>query len=451
MQENKMGTKPVLPLLISMAIPAMFSMIVLSLYNIVDSLYVSKYAQEGVTALSIAFPIQMLLTAVGVGTAVGINSLMARRLGEKKDKEAANVALHGIILAVIAWVLFALFGLFGVTPFVNMFTSNAVVADYSVSYLSIILVASLGCLIQATIEKELQSTGAMTSAMVVQLVGAITNIILDPIMIFGYLGCPSMGVAGAAIATVVGQFLGAGVGLYFLFFRVKTIHVTFKGFHMSSRIINDIYSVGFPSILMQAIGSVTTMTLNLILAGFSDAAVTALGLYFKLQSFIFMPVFGMNQGLMPIMGYNFGARNKKRIYEAVKYGVIIAVVIMCIGTALFNLIPEVLLGIFSAEGELLTLGSTALRIIGLSFPMAAVSIIASTVFQAIGKGKYSLYISLLRQIILIIPIAFVLSKIMGVNGVWVAYPLAEIIAVIISSVMYFHAKKTIIEKLDEEI
>ena len=449
MQENKMGTKPVLPLLIGMALPAMFSMIVLSLYNIVDSVYVSKLGQEGLNAVSICFPIQMLLTAVGVGTSVGINSLMARRLGEKRHEEASSVALHGLILAIIAWVVFAIFGIVGVRPFVNVYTTDVLVRQYASQYLSIVMIFSLGALIQMTIEKELQATGAMTSAMVVQLVGAITNIILDPIMIFGYFGLPAMGVAGAAVATVIGQFLGALVGLIILFTRVKTIHISFKGFKWNQRIVAAIYEVGFPSIIMQSIGSFTTMLLNLILAGFSDAAVTVLGVYYKLQSFVFMPVFGMNQGLMPIMGFNFGAKNKHRIYEAVRYGMIIAFVIMLVGCIAFNAIPDVLLAIFNAEADLLSLGRSALSIISLSFPMASISIIASTVFQAIGKGKYSLYISLLRQIVLILPIAFVLSRINGVTGVWMAFPAAEIIAFVISIIMYIRIKKTVIDKIDE--
>ena len=446
MQENKMGTKPILPLLISMAVPAMFSMLVMALYNIVDSVFVSQLGTNGLTAVSVAFPIQMLMTAVSVGTSVGVNSLIARRLGEGRTEDASSAALHGLALASMAWLVFVIFGVFGTKTFVNIYTNNAEVATYAIQYISIVVIFSLGSLLQIMIEKILQSTGAMTDAMIVQLVGAIANIILDPIMIFGLLGFPAMGVAGAAIATVIGQFLGCAVGFVMLFTRVKALHITFKGFKLNSRIIANIYEVGLPAIVMQAIGSVMIMGLNLILAAFSDTAVAVLGVYYKLQSFVFMPVFGLNQGLMPIMGFNYGARNNHRIYEALRYGLIAAITIMVAGCLAFNFIPDVLLGMFNPDAEMLSIGVVALSYISLSFPLAAVSIIISTVFQAIGKGKYSLYISLLRQLVLILPIAYVMS-LSGLNGVWLAFPMAEVIAFFISVFLYRRVKKNILEKL----
>lgn len=446
MHDDKMGTKPVLPLLISMAVPAMFSMLILALYNVVDSVFVSKLGTAGLTAVSVAFPIQMLMTAVGVGTGVGVNSLIARRLGEKRNEEASSVALHGLLLALIGWGVFALFGIFGTNIFVDIYTNSAEVATYAKQYISIVVIFSLGSMIQMMIEKVLQSTGAMVYAMIIQLIGAVTNIILDPIMIFGLLGFPKMGVAGAAIATVTGQILGGVVGLIILFTKVKVLHISFKGFKWNGRILKDIYEVGLPAIFMQAIGSVMVMGLNLILAKFSDTAVAVLGVYYKLQSFVFMPVFGLNQGLMPIMGYNFGARNKQRIYEALRYGIMFAFIIMCVGCIIFNMIPETLLGIFNPDEEMLIIGIPALRYISLSFPLASISIIISTVFQAIGKGKFSLLISLLRQLILILPIAYIMS-LSSLNGVWLAFPIAEVIAFFISIGIYRMVKNTIIEKL----
>lgn len=446
MHDDKMGTKPVLPLLISMAVPAMFSMLILALYNVVDSVFVSKLGTAGLTAVSVAFPIQMLMTAVGVGTGVGVNSLIARRLGEKRNEEASSVALHGLLLALIGWGVFALFGIFGTNIFVDIYTNSAEVATYAKQYISIVVIFSLGSMIQMMIEKVLQSTGAMVYAMIIQLIGAVTNIILDPIMIFGLLGFPKMGVAGAAIATVTGQILGGVVGLIILFTKVKVLHISFKGFKWNGRILKDIYEVGLPAIFMQAIGSVMVMGLNLILAKFSDTAVAVLGVYYKLQSFVFMPVFGLNQGLMPIMGYNFGARNKQRIYEALRYGIMFAFIIMCVGCIIFNMIPETLLGIFNPDEEMLIIGIPALRYISLSFPLASISIIISTVFQAIGKGKFSLLISLLRQLILILPIAYIMS-LSSLNGVWLAFPVAEVIAFFISIGIYRMVKNTIIEKL----
>ena len=446
MQDNKMGSKPILPLLISMAVPAMFSMLVMALYNIVDSVFVSQLGTNGLTAVSVAFPIQMLMNAVSIGTSIGVNSLIARRLGEGRNEDASSAALHGLILGVCAWIVFVILGVFGTETFVNIYTSNAEVAAYAVDYISIVVIFSLGSLLQIMVEKVLQSTGAMVHAMVVQLIGAITNIILDPIMIFGLLGFPAMGVAGAAIATVAGQFLGAIFGLIILFTKVKVLHISFKGFKLNSTIIANIYEVGVPSIFMQAIGSIMIMGMNLILAKFSDTAVAVLGVYYKLQSFVFMPVFGLNQGLMPIMGFNYGARKKERIYEAFRYGIMIAATIMTLGCLAFNFVPELLLGIFNPDADMLAIGTHALRYISLSFPMAAASIIISTVFQAIGKGKYSLYISLLRQLVLILPIAYVMS-LSGLDGVWLAFPIAEVIAFFISIFLYRSVKKNILDNL----
>lgn len=444
--ENKMGTKPVLPLLISMAVPAMFSMLIQALYNIVDSTFVAQLSEGALTAVSIAFPIQTLMIAVIIGTGVGINSLVARRLGEQKHDEAGAAITHGLLLAVLSWLIFLVIGLFGARAFSSMFSKSAEIVDMASSYLSIVTCFALFNFVQIVCEKSLQATGNMIQPMIIQLLGALTNIILDPILIFGWFGAPALGVTGAAIATVLGQALGMSYGLFVLFTKSHAVEITLKNFKVNMKSIRDIYEVGFPSIVMQAIGSVLVMGLNMILGTFSDTAVAVLGVYYKLQSFVFMPVFGLNQGLMPIMGYNYGARSKERIYAAFKYGIIIACIIMTVGMLTFNLIPDVMLQLFKPTPELLEIGVPALRIISWSFPLAAISIIISTVFQAIGRGKLCLYISLFRQLILILPIAYVLSS-FGLNAVWLAFPIAELLSFTISVYLYLKVKTNVLDNL----
>ena len=454
-RENKMGTTPMFRLILSMSVPAMFSMLVQALYNIVDSIFVSRLGVNALAAVSLAFPIQTLMIAVAVGTGVGINSLISRRLGEKKIEEADSAATHGLFLGVFSWVPFLLFGLFFCRMYMAAFSSTAEVINMGVDYLSIVCTLCVGCMVEVMVEKTLQATGNMIYPMLFQLSGAITNIILDPIFIFGYFGVPAMGVAGAAIATVIGQFVSLIFSMIILFTKSHQVRIQLKGFRFNGKTIRDIYAVGLPSIVMQAIGSVMNMGLNGILATFSDTAVAVLGAYYKLQSFVFMPVFGLNQGVMPILGYNYGARKRHRFTTAMKIGAIIALIIMALGMVLFWVMPSQLLDIFkeagqqSADAELLRIGVPALRIISLCFTPAALGIIFSTAFQATGMGIRSLIISLLRQLILILPVAYLLSLTGEVTNVWYSFPIAEAVSLVVSILLYIGLYRKHIRTIEE--
>ncbi len=435
-KENKMASTPMLKLIISMSLPSMFSMLIQSLYNIVDSMYVAYSSQAALTAVSLAFPVQMLLVAVSVGTGIGINSLVSRRLGEKRFAEANSAATHGVLLAIASWVLFVILGALFIEPYFSMLDASAEVKEMAITYTSIVVFVSIGSFLEVNLEKTLQATGNMIYPMLFQLVGAVTNIILDPIFIFGFLGVPAMGIAGAAIATVAGQIVAMIFAVIIVFTKSHDVHITFKKFRINWTTIKDIYIVGVPSIVMQAIGSVLTTALNWILIGFSEAAVSVFGIYYKLQSFVFMPVFGLTHGVMPIMGYSYGARNKKRLLSALKYGCIIAVIIMAVGMVIFMTIPELLLMIFNATDEILAIGVPALRTISLCFMAAAIGIMFSTLFQALGLGFNSLLVSLLRQIIILLPAAYLLSKI-SLDAVWYAFVIAEFFSLIASILIYW--------------
>jgi len=399
-------------------------MMVQALYNIVDSFFVAKISENALTAVSLAFPIQVLLIALAVGTSMGINSLVSRRLGENRQAEADSAATHGIILGIFNWIVFAIIGIFFSRMFFQSFTATKEVIEMGTQYMSIVCIVSFGVFIEINIEKTLQATGRMIYPMLSQLIGAITNIILDPIFIFGLFGVPKMGVAGAAIATVIGQVTSM---IFLIFIIVKKDHevkINFKHFKFNWDTVKNIYSVGFPSIIMQSIGSVMVVGINAILIGFTETAVALFGVYFKLQSFVFMPVFGLMQGVMPIMGYNFGARKRERLLATIKIGSIAAMVIMALGTLLLCTVPDKLLSIFNASPQMLQIGVPALRIISICFIPAALGIMFSTVFQAVGNGFSSLIISVLRQLIILLPVAFLLSKI-GLESVWYAFPIAE--------------------------
>ena len=448
-RQNKMGTAPVLPLIFSMALPAMFSMLVQALYNIVDSYFVAQVSEKGLAAVSLAFPLQNLLISFAVGTAVGVTSLISRRLGQGRQEEANSAAAHGILLALCTWVLFAIYGAFFSTPFFRLFETDPEIIQMGSSYISICCVFSFGVFVEVTLEKTLQATGNMIWPMIFQLIGAVTNIILDPIMIFGLLGFPAMGVAGAAIATVIGQILSMVVSSLVITFRDHDIHITFRGFRPDWKIIKDIYVVGVPSIVMQSIGTVMTMAINGILSSFSTAAYTVFGLYFKLQSFVFMPVFGLNQGLLPILGYNYGARNKRRMMSAFRSGCVIALVIMAVGMVIFLAFPQWLLGIFNASADLLEIGVPALRIICTCFLFAALGIVSSTLFQAVGRGIYSLIVSLMRQLVVLVPAAWLLAQITHqVTAVWWAFPIAECFSLVVSLVLFLRLYRKEIRNLE---
>ena len=444
-----MGTAPILPLIFSMSLPAMFSMLVQALYNIVDSYFVAQVSEKALAAVSLAFPLQNLLIAFAVGTAVGVTSLISRRLGQGLQEEANAAATHGILLAVATWVLFALYGAFFSTPFFHLFETDPEIIQMGDTYISICCIFSFGVFVEICLERTLQATGNMIWPMIFQLIGAVTNIIMDPILIFGWFGLPAMGVAGAAIATVMGQILAMAVAALVVTFGKHDVHVSFRRFRLSWRTIKDIYVVGIPSIVMQSIGTVMTMALNGILSGFSTAAYTVFGIYFKLQSFVFMPVFGLNQGLLPILGYNYGARNRKRMMTAFRDGCAIALVIMAAGMAVFLAAPQWLLSIFNASAELLEIGIPALRIICTCFLFAALGIVCSTLFQAVGKGVYSLIVSLMRQLAALVPAAWILAQVtQQVVFVWWAFPIAECVSLVVSLLFFLRLYNKEIKHLE---
>ncbi len=431
LHKNPMGYKEILPLLIKMSLPIMLSMFIQSLYNITDSYFVSQISEKALRATSLSYPIQIVIIAFGVGTGIGINSFISRALGSGRVERANKGAMHGLLLVFISWAIFLIFRLTLMERFLDYFTNDPVVKAMGIEYLGLITTFSFLSILQITIEKTIQGTGNMVLPMIIQGVGAIINIILDPIMIFGLLGFPAMGIRGAAIATLIGQGLGALLGLIFLFSKRVSLEINFKNFKFSSQIIKDIYVVGFPSIFIQSVTAFVTIIFNLIVVRHSELAVSVLGVYFKLESFILMPVLGITQGVLPLIGYNYGAKIKERINETYRYGLILALIVMGAGTLIFQIFPRQLMGIFADNSEMIEIGVYTLRIISTSYLFAAIGIINSTYFQALGLGKYSLLISSLRQIIIIIPLAYGFSFI-GLNWIWLSYPIAEILATIVS-------------------
>ena len=445
---QRMGTDPMLPLIIKMSLPAMFSMLIQSLYNIVDGIYVAQLSKAALNAVSLVHPAQMIIISVNVGTGIGVSSLISRRLGQKRLKDAENAVAHGMIIANIEWVFFCLIGLFASVAFCRLFTQDETLIGLGSTYFRIVMIGSLFIFNAGAGEKIMQGCGNMVYTMVCQLIGAVTNIILDPIMIFGKFGCPAFGVAGAAYATVIGQ-LFAMIATYLFMFRGHfPIKITFRGFRFHGQTVKDIFAVGFPSIIVQSIMSFTTMILNKVLISFSDTAVGILGVYFKLQSFLFMPIFGMNQGTMPIMGYNYGAKNKKRLLDAYKDSLLIAAGILLIGMLLFQLIPNTLLSIFSADEEMYELGRQCLTTISWGFEFAAFTIVSGTLFQATAHGMNSLIITILRQIVILIPLAVILAKTLGTFGVWLAFPIGEGLSAIVCIFLVRNVYNKDIKKLD---
>ena len=440
-EQNKMGVMPVGRLIATMAMPAILAMLIQALYNIVDSIFVAQIGQEALLSVSLAFPLQMLAISVAVGTGVGLNSLIARRLGEGSHKAAGRVATHGLVLAALSGVVFLVIALFAAAPYLRAFTQNDTVFTGAVTYTRIVLGCSVFSIVSVSAGKSVQATGNMVMPMLQDLAGAVTNIILDPILIFGLLGAPRLGVAGAAIATVIGQAVSMVIGLVVLFRKKHAFEVSFKRFRMSGRIVREIYQVGVPAIIMQAIASVMLTGMNAILAPLSAMAVTVLGVYFKLQSLIFMPVFGLTQGAMPVMGFNFGARLKERLIHAYKVTFMAAFVIMAVGTVIFWVFPDKLLLMFNATEEMLTVGVPALRLISLSFVGAAFGIVNSTVFQAVGHGMASLIVSVARQLFVILPVAYLLAAVGGLHVVWYAFPIAEIVSFLVSFVLLWRIYK----------
>ena len=432
-QENKMGVMPVNRLLVTMSIPMMLSMLVQALYNIVDSMFVAQISENALTAVSLAFPAQNLMISIAAGTGVGLNALLSKSLGEKNFLRANKAANHGIILAFFSYLVFAILGVLFSRFFFELQTTDQEIIDYGTSYLLICSVFSFGVFGQITFERLLQSTGKTFYTMITQGTGAIINIILDPIFIFGLLGFPEMGVAGAALATVLGQIIAAILALFINIKKNHEIKLSLRKFKFSGYVIKRIYAVGVPSIIMMSIGSVMTFGINKILIAFTSTATAVFGVYFKLQSFIFMPVFGLNNGMVPIVAYNYGARKPDRLVKTVKLSIMYAICMMIIGFLIFQIIPAQLLHIFNASENMLAIGIPALRIISISFLIAGFCIIASSLFQALGHGLLSLIVSIMRQLVVLLPAAYILAQFGNVNYVWWAFPMAEIASIIFCS------------------
>ena len=447
-KENKMGVMSIDKLLISMSLPMMISMLVQALYNIVDSIFVSHINEYALRAVSLAFPIQSLMIAVAVGTAVGINAFLSRTLGEKEYEKANIIATNGIFIEGVSAFIFVMVGLFASGPFFRSQTDIPEVQQYGVTYLMICCCFGFGIFMQTCFERILQSTGKTFYTMITQGVGAVVNLILDPILIFGYFGMPRMGVAGAAAATVTGQIIAALLAMIFNLTCNKEIHLSFKRFRPNLHLIGQIYKVGAPSIVVQAIGSVMTYGMNLILAAFG-AAQTVFGVYFKLQSFVFMPIFGLNNGMVPIIAYNYGAGNRERVIHTMKSSIRFAVGIMLLGLIIMEIFPAQLIGFFNATEELLVLGVPALRTICLSFCFAGYCIVVGSVFQALGNGVYSMGVSVARQLCVLLPAAYLLSLSGNVNLIWWSFPIAEIMSVAMSTYFLLKINRNVIRHIGE--
>ena len=449
--ENKMGTMPIGKLLFNMSLPMMISMLVQALYNIVDSIFVAKLSENALTAVSLAFPLQTLLIAVGTGTGVGMNALLSKSLGEKNFKKANATASNAAVLYFFSYLVFFILGFTIVRPFYASQIGNAdqEIMELGIEYLTTVMIFSFGLLAQVFFERLLTSTGRTIFSMTSQLTGAITNIILDPILIFGLLGAPKMGVTGAAIATVIGQCVAALVAGFCNHRYNHDVKLKFHGFRLDFHIIGTIYAVGIPTIIMQSIGSVMTYCMNRILIEFSSTATAVFGVYFKLQSFFFMPVFGLNNGITPIIAYNYGAGQRKRMLKTIKLSMLVAFCLTFIGFLCFEGIPQILLGMFNASDEMLTIGVPALRIIGIHYLIAWFCIIAGTVFQALGKAVFSMIVSIMRQLFVLIPAAYILAKLGGLHVVWWSFPIAEVISLMVSSFFLVRINRTIISRVPE--
>ena len=450
--ENKMGVMPENKLLLNMALPMIASMLIQACYNVVDSYFVSKLSEDALNAVSLAFPVQNLMIAVAVGTGVGINALLSRSLGQKDQERANRTAMNGALLELISALVFTVLGLTLARTYYAVQTDIPGIVKYGADYLTIICGCCMGIFLSVTTERLVQATGRTVYAMVIQGVGSVINLILDPILIFGLFGAPRLEVAGAAVATVAGQIVGGLVGLYLTLTHNPEIQMSVRNLRPRRDIIGGIYSVGLPSIVMQSIGSVAVFGMNQILIAFTSTATAVFGVYFKLQSFIFMPVFGLNNGMVPIVAYNYGARKPDRITKTVRLAIAYAVGIMVVGFTLFQLFPHVFLSLFKAEGEdagnLLAIGVPALRTISVSFLAAGFCIVSGSVFQALGHGVLSLTVSVVRQLVVLLPAAFVLSRLDGLDAVWWAFPFAEVFSTALSALFLYRVYQKEVAPMD---
>lgn len=444
---ERMGTEPIRKLLISMSAPLCISMLFSALYNVVDSIFVSRIGEQALAATSLAFPVQTLITAFSLGMSVGMTTLISRSLGEGNREQAQKACYNGIFIALCGAAVFTLFGIFGAKAFFSAQTANYTIIEYGTTYTSIICSFSVFTVLGVTFERVLQATGNTIYNMISQSIGAIFNCIFDPILIFGLCGFPAMGIKGAAIATVAGQLLGMIIALVLNIKKNQDVSVIWSKFRPQWEIIKEILSVGVPSFFMQAITSVTTYLMNLILISLSEAAVTLFGIYFRLQTFVALPMFGISNAMVPIIAYNYGAKDKKRIKDTVKHAIIITTIIMACGTAIFCLFPSQLLKLFNAQGELLELGTTAFVILSLSFILAGINTIIQSTYQALGNGMEALIISILRQVVFILPTAYAFGKIFGKYYIWWAFPLAELISIIVNLFMYMKVSKNKLESI----
>ena len=450
-KENKMGVMPIGRLVVSMSVPMMLSMLVQALYNIVDSMWVSRVCEDALTAVSLAFPVQNLMIGVATGTGVGVNALLSRSLGAKDFKKANSVASNGVFLAIASAAVFLLLGVFAVPLFFRtQIAVDSPIYYYGVDYLTICCAFSFGVFGQIMIERLMQSTGRTLLSMTTQLIGAVINIILDPLLILGMGPFPRLEAKGAAIATVTGQIIAFLVAIVLNHHFNREVSLKIKGFRPDGKIVGEIYKIGVPSIIMVAIGSVMTYSLNKILLTFTKTAAAVFGVYFKLQSFVFMPVFGMNNGIIPIIAFNYGAGNRKRMTKTVRFSMVLACSIMAVGTALMWIIPETMLRIFDASENMLAIGVPALRTISISFVMAGFCIAMGSVFQAIGKSYFSMIVSFTRQLVVLVPVAFLLSKTGVLENVWWAFPIAEVVSLTVTLISYSYVYKKIISNVGKK-
>lgn len=442
-----MGVMEMKRLILTMSFPIMISMLVQALYNIVDSMFVARVSEAALNAVSICYPVQMIMVAVACGTGVGINALLSRSLGEQKPETAEQVAMHGLFLAACSWIVFALIGLFCAEAFLSLFASDAEIMAMGVSYMQICTICSIGVFAEIAYERIMQSTGNTIYNMVIQGVGALINIILDPIFIFGLGPVPALGTAGAAIATVIGQIVAMFLGIIITQKKIREIQLSVRGFHLDGMIMKAMYRIAIPAILMQSIMSFMTVMMNMILAPFSEMAVSVFSIYYKLQQFVFMAVLGMNNALIPILSYNYGANQMERIRESIRFALWMSCVIMAIGTVVFQLFPTQLLYLFDAKETLLSIGIPALRTISVSFVFAGISMVLCSVFQALGSPNHSLLVTLLRQMVILLPLAYGFSSAFGLDMCWWSFPITEVLCALLSLYLLRSVQKRVLLQL----